>query len=86
MSPTSRNKFEIESSFEILSKIGGVKMHFGKGAIKLETVKKLQKNNAVFAIILPVTALLESQMLERVRVAWPELGLEALYRIKVENY
>ena len=84
--PTSSNKLEIESSFETLSKLGGIKMHLGKGAIKLETVKKLQDNNAVFAIIPPVTALLESQTLERECVVWPELGMEALYRIKVENY
>ena len=84
--PTSSNKLEIESSFEILSKNGGIKMHLGKGAIKQETVKKLQEQNAVFAIIPPVTALLESQTLERECVAWPELGMEALYRIKVKNY
>lgn len=46
----------------------------------------LAENNAVFAIIPPVTALLESQTLERECVAWPELGMEALYRIKVDNY
>ena len=84
--PTSSNKSEIESSFEVLSKLGGVKMHLGKGAIKPETVKMLAENNAVFAIIPPVTALLESQTLERECVAWPELGMEALYRIRVENY
>ena len=84
--PTSSNKLEIESSFETLSKFGGIKMHLGKGAIKLETVKKLKDNNAVFAIIPPVTALLESQTIERECVAWPELGMEALYRIKVTNY
>lgn len=83
--PTSSNKLEIEGSFETLSK-HGVKMHLGKGAIKSETVKALEVNNAVFAIIPPVTALLESQTLERECVAWPELGMEALYRIKVENY
>ncbi|MCR5573680.1 MAG: fumarate hydratase C-terminal domain-containing protein [Bacteroidaceae bacterium] len=83
--PTSSNKLEIESSFEILSK-HGIKMHLGKGAIKPETVKMLAENNAVFAIIPPVTALLESQTLECGCVAWPELGMEALYRIKVENY
>ena len=83
--PTSSNKLEIEGSFETLSK-HGVKMHLGKGAIKPETVKALEENNAVFAIIPPVTALLESQTLERECVAWPELGMEALYRIKVENY
>ena len=65
--PTSSNKLEIEGSFEVLSKLGGI-------------------NNAVFAIIPPVTALLESQTLARKCVAWPELGMEALYRINVENY
>lgn len=84
--PTSSNKLEIEGSFETLSKLGGIKMHLGKGAIKPETVKMLAENMAVFAIIPPVTALLESQTLERECVAWPELGMEALYRIKVENY
>lgn len=84
--PTSSNKLEIESSFETLSKLGRIKMHLGKGAIKLETAKKLEEHNAVFAIIPPVTALLESQTLERECVAWPELGMEALYRIKIENY
>ena len=84
--PTSSNKLEIEGSFEMLSKLGGIKMHLGKGAIKPETVKMLAENNAVFAIIPPVTALLESQTFERECVAWPELGMEALYRIKVENY
>ena len=83
--PTSSNKLEIEGSFETLSK-HGVKIHLGKGAIKAETVNVLDANNAVFAIIPPVTALLESQTLERECVAWPELGMEALYRIKVENY
>lgn len=84
--PTSSNKLEIEGSFEMLSKLGGVKMHLGKGAIKPETVKMLAENNAVFAIIPPVTALLESQTLQRECVAWPELGMEALYRIRVNNY
>jgi len=84
--PTSSNKLEIEGSFEVLSKLGGIKMHLGKGAIKPETVRMLANNNAVFAIIPPVTALLESQTLERECVAWPELGMEALYRIRVENY
>ena len=84
--PTSSNKLEIEGSFEVLSKLGGVKMHLGKGAIKPETIEMLAANNAVFAIIPPVTALLESQSFTRECIAWPELGMEALYRIKVENY
>lgn len=84
--PTSSNKLEIEGSFETLSKLGVIKMHLGKGAIKPETVKMLAETNAVFAIIPPVTALLESQTMERECVAWSELGMEALYRIRVENY
>ena len=83
--PTSSNKLEIENSFEPLSK-AGVKMHLGKGAIKPETVKALAKNNAVFAIIPPVTALLESQTSEREVVCYPELGMEAFHRIKVNNF
>ena len=83
--PTSSNKLEIESSFEPLSK-AGVKMHLGKGAIKPDTVKALAVQNAVFAIIPPVTALLESQTSEREVVCYPELGMEAFHRIKVNNY
>ena len=83
--PTSSNKVEIESSFEPLSK-AGVKIHLGKGAISPATVQALKENNAVFAVIPPVTALLESQTLEREVVAFPELGMEAFHRIRVENY
>lgn len=83
--PTSSNKVEIECTFEPLSR-HGVKMHLGKGAISHETVKKLADNNAVFAVIPPVTALLESQTIEREVVAFPELGMEAMNRLKVEKY
>ena len=83
--PTSSNKLEIDSSFEPLSR-HGIKMHLGKGAIKQETVRALADNNAVFAIIPPVTALLGSQTSEITCVAYPELGMEALHRIKVAHY
>ena len=83
--PTSSNKLEIESSFAPLSK-AGVKIHLGKGAISPATVQALKESNAVFAVIPPVTALLESQTLEREMVAYPELGMEAFHRIRVENY
>lgn len=83
--PTSSNKLEIESSFEPLSK-AGVKIHLGKGAISPATVQALKENNAVFAVIPPVTALLESQTHEREVVAFPELGMEAFHRIRVENF
>ena len=83
--PTSSNKVEIEATFEPLSR-HGVKMHLGKGAISKETVAALARNNAVFAIIPPVTALLGSQTLEQEVVAFPELGMEAFNRLKVVKY
>ena len=83
--PTSSNKLEIEGSFGPLSK-AGVKIHLGKGSISPATVQALKENNAVFAVIPPVTALLESQTLEREVVAYPELGMEAFHRLRIENY
>ena len=83
--PTSSNKLEIEGSFPALSK-AGVKLHLGKGALSANTIQALDENRSVFAVIPPVTALLESLTSEREVVAFPELGMEALHRIKVENY
>ena len=83
--PTSSNKVEIEATFEPLSR-HGVKMHLGKGAISKETVTALARQNAVFAIIPPVTALLGSQTVEQEVVAFPELGMEAFNRLKVVKY
>lgn len=83
--PTSSNKKEIEASFGPLSK-AGVKMHLGKGQISKETIELLRDNNSVFAVIPPTTALFEDQTKERVLVGWPELGMEALHKIRVEGY
>jgi fumarate hydratase subunit beta len=83
--PTSSNKLEIEASMKPLSD-AGIKMHLGKGKIKDETIQALAQRNAVYAVIPPVTALLESKTTQRVCVACPELGMEALYRVKVEEY
>lgn len=83
--PTSSNKLEIESSIEPLSKFG-VKLHLGKGAIKEETIKALENNNSVFAVIPPVTALLEEKTISNKVVAFPELGMEALYELEVKEY
>ena len=83
--PTSSNKPEIEGSFETLSK-AGIRMHLGKGAISQETIDKLEKNSAVFAIIPPVTALLGENTLSQKCVAFPELGMEAFYEIEVKDY
>ena len=83
--PTSSNKLEIEESFEPLSR-HGVRLFLGKGAIGEATVQSLDKNGAVFAVIPPVTALLGSKTSDIETVCFPELGMEALHRIKVDNY
>ena len=83
--PTSSNKLEIESSMEPLSK-AGIKLHLGKGELHKETIEALNRYNAVYAVIPPVTALLGSKTSEERVVAFPELGMEALYLIKVEKY
>ncbi len=83
--PTSSNKLEIESSIAPLSE-AGVKLHLGKGALHAETVEALGKFNAVYAVIPPVTALLGAKTLETRLVAFPELGMEALYSLKVDRY
>lgn len=83
--PTSSNKLEIESSIAPLSK-AGVKLHLGKGKLHPETVEALDRFDAVYAVIPPVTALLESKTSERQVVAFPELGMEALHLIRVDKY
>ena len=83
--PTSSNKLEIESSIVPLS-FAGVKVHLGKGALHPETVKGLSQANSVYAVIPPVTALLGEKTFEIKMVAFPELGMEALYLIKVDGY
>ena len=83
--PTSSNKLEIESSIAPLS-AAGIKLHLGKGALHPETVAALDQYNAVYAVIPPVTALLGSKTAEEKVLAFPELGMEALYLIKVDKY
>ncbi|MDR0853897.1 MAG: fumarate hydratase C-terminal domain-containing protein [Clostridiales Family XIII bacterium] len=83
--PTSSNKLEIEGNIPILSK-AGVKLHLGKGALKPETVAELNRYGSAYAVIPPVTALLESKTLNRKVVAFPELGMEALHSIEVVEY
>lgn len=83
--PTSSNKLEIESSIAPLS-AAGIKLHLGKGALHPETIAALDKYNAVYAVIPPVTALLGAKTTEQKLVAFPELGMEALYLIKVDKY
>lgn len=83
--PTSSNKLEIEASMIPLS-YAGVKMHLGKGKIKEETISALSECNAVYAVIPPVTALLGSKTSEYSCVAYSELGMEAFYKVKVQDY
>ena len=83
--PTSSNKLEIESSIEPLSR-AGIKLHLGKGQLKKETIDALERYNAVYAVIPPVTALLGSKTTEEKVIAFPELGMEALHLIKVDKY
>ncbi|MDE6784867.1 MAG: fumarate hydratase C-terminal domain-containing protein [Ruminococcus sp.] len=83
--PTSSNKLEIESSIAPLSE-AGIKLHLGKGALHSETVEALNKYNAVYAVIPPVTALLGAKTTEQRIIAFPELGMEALHLIKVDKY
>ena len=83
--PTSSNKLEIENSIEPLSK-AGIKLHLGKGQLHSETVEALDKYNSVYAVIPPITALLGSKTGEHRVIAFPELGMEALYLMKEDKY
>lgn len=83
--PTSSNKEEIENSFLGLSK-GGIKLHLGKGKISKNTVKILEQEKSVYAVIPPVTALLEDRTLEKEVIAFPEEGMEAFHRLKINKY
>ena len=83
--PTSSNKFEIQSTMGVLSK-AGIKMHLGKGELSKETVQILNDNNAVYALIPPVTALLNERTLSSRCVAFEELGMEAFYELEVKDY
>ncbi|MBP5289291.1 MAG: fumarate hydratase C-terminal domain-containing protein [Clostridia bacterium] len=83
--PTSSNKLEIEGTMPQLTK-AGIRMHLGKGALKKETVEMFKEYGAVFAVIAPVTALLNSKVLEKKCLAHPELGMEAFYELKVKEF
>ena len=83
--PTSSNKLEIESSIEPLSRLG-VKLHLGKGALHRETVEALDRYHSVYAVIPPVTALLGDKTKQTRLVAFPELGMEALYQLEAAGF
>ena len=79
IAPTTSNKEEIESTIPFLSKNGV------KGMLNNETKKALNKNNSIFVITPPVAALLTNNVLEKECVAFENEGIEALYKLKVEN-
>lgn len=83
--PTSSNKYDIESTIPSLS-AAGIKLHLGKGELSNETIKALAKFNSVYAVIPPVTALLNSMTLSKKIIAFPELGMEAFHLLEVQNY
>ena len=83
--PTSSNKYDIESTIPALSK-AGVKIHLGKGRLSQKTIEALKEYNSVYAVIPPVTALLESKIQEKQVVAFPEEGMEALHMLKVKEF
>lgn len=83
--PTSSNKKEIEESIVPLSE-AGLKIHLGKGEISQATIDGISKNNAIFAVIPPTTALFTDQTKKVELVGWPELGMEALHRIYIDKF
>jgi len=83
--PTSSNKVDIESSIPALSE-AGVKMHIGKGSLSKETTSALKKNNSIFLVTPPNTALLNSSIKNKRLVAFPEEGMEALYELEVADF
>ena len=84
IAPTTSNKEEIESTIPFLSE-NGVKIHIGKGMLHDDTIEALNKNNSIFVITPPVAALLTSKVLEKECVAFENEGMEAMYKLKVEN-
>lgn len=83
--PTSSNKYDIESTIPALSSVG-VRLHLGKGELSKETKLALAKYGSVYAVVPPVTALLNSMTLSTKVVAFPELGMEAFHLLEVQNY
>ena len=83
--PTSSNKAELEGTMPQLT-AGGIRMFLGKGELKDETIRMFDEYNAVYAVIAPVTALLNSKVLSQKCLAYPELGMEAFYELKVDGF
>ena len=83
--PTTSNKVEIEGSIPVLSR-AGVKIHVGKGSLSPQTVQELKRNNSIFAITPPVTALFSGKMFSQRVAAFKKEGMEALYEVEVKGF
>ncbi len=84
ISPTTSNKVEIEGSIPALSQ-AGVKMHIGKGCLDRKTIEALDKYNSLFVVTPPVAALLNSKVVYKKIIAFPEENIEAIHQIGVEG-
>jgi len=82
--PTSTSKVEIEESIEPLS-ARGVRVHLGKGRLKPDTIHALHVHGSLFAVTPPSTALLTDRILASEVTAFPELGMEAFHRLRVDR-
>lgn len=85
LGPTSSNKAEIVESYPVLS-AAGVKVHLGKGALSLETVKVLEKYNSIFVVTPPISAYLTKKTLKRQVAAFENEGMEAFWKLEVAGY
>lgn len=82
--PTTSSKIEIEESIAPLS-ARGVRIHLGKGRLKADSIRALHAHGSLFAVTTPSTALLTDRILATEIAAFPELGMEALYRLRVDR-
>lgn len=65
----------------------GLKGMIGKGERSQEVVDSIIKNTAVYLVAIGgAGALLSSSIQEAQVIAYPELGPEAVYKLKVENF
>lgn len=84
IAPTTSSKVEIESAIPRLSE-AGVKVHIGKGMLSDETTEKLDENGSIFVITPPVAALLTNKVMKKECILFENEGMEAMFKLKVEN-
>ena len=82
--PTTSSKLEIEESIAPLS-ARGVRIHLGKGRLKADSIRALHAHGSLFAVTTPSTALLTDRILASEVAAFPELGMEAFHRLRVDR-